>query len=119
MFDPKLVMVALLVGCGGPSADPRLEEAEQASEAFWEAARDRDVETLEALDAAELLSTFLADNEVLEVSTGEPFTVPGYVGVKVPYQVTLRAGDQVWIKRHDLALRDDNEAGRFEFDGGI
>lgn len=50
------------------------------------------------------------------ISIGEPFQSAGYRGWFVPYEIKLKSGQ---IKKHNLALRSDNPAHRFELDGGI
>jgi len=53
------------------------------------------------------------------ISIGEPFQSGGYArgsGWFVPYEIKLRSGH---IKKHNLAIRNDNKAKRYEIDGGI
>jgi outer membrane lipoprotein-sorting protein len=52
--------------------------------------------------------------EIIEI--GEPFQSPSYAGWFVPYKLKLKSGN---LKTHNLALRRDNRANRFEYDGGI
>lgn len=52
--------------------------------------------------------------QILEI--GEPFQSASYSGWFVPYKLKLKAG---YIKAHNLALRKDNPANRFQYDGGI
>jgi hypothetical protein len=52
--------------------------------------------------------------EIIEI--GEPFQSGSYAGWFVPYKLKMKAG---YIKAHNLALRKDNRANRFEYDGGI
>jgi outer membrane lipoprotein-sorting protein len=52
--------------------------------------------------------------QIIEV--GEPFRSPSYAGWFVPYKLKLKSGN---LKTHNLALRKDNRANRFEYDGGI
>jgi outer membrane lipoprotein-sorting protein len=47
---------------------------------------------------------------------GEPFQSKGYGGWFVPYEIRLRSGH---IKQHNLALRKDNPANRYQVDGGL
>ena len=50
------------------------------------------------------------------VSIGEPFQSGSYSGWFVPYEIKLRDG---YVKKHNLALRNDNPANRWQVDGGI
>lgn len=50
------------------------------------------------------------------ISIGEPFQSEGYEGWFVPYEIKLKGGH---IKKHNLALRNDNPAKRWIVDGGI
>ncbi|MBN2592276.1 MAG: hypothetical protein JXA81_02125 [Sedimentisphaerales bacterium] len=50
------------------------------------------------------------------ISIGEPFQSSGYSGWFVPYEIKLRDG---YVKKHNLALRNDNHAKRWQVDGGI
>lgn len=50
------------------------------------------------------------------VSIGEAFQSAKYRGWFVPYEIRLRSGH---IKKHNLALRNDNPAHRFQLDGGV
>jgi hypothetical protein len=50
------------------------------------------------------------------ISIGEPFRSGLYRGWFVPYEVRLRGGQ---TKKNALAIRNDNAAKRFVFDGGF
>jgi hypothetical protein len=50
------------------------------------------------------------------VSLGEPSKSGGYGGWFVPYEIKLKDGS---LKKHNLALRNDNPAKRWIVDGGI
>jgi hypothetical protein len=50
------------------------------------------------------------------ISIGEPFKSGGYGGWFVPYEIKLKSGD---IRKHNLAVRNDNPAKRWVVDGGI
>jgi hypothetical protein len=50
------------------------------------------------------------------ISIGEPFQPGSYSGWLVPYEIKLRGG---YVKKHNLALRNDNPANRWQVDGGI
>ncbi|HCO92501.1 MAG TPA: hypothetical protein DIU00_00880 [Phycisphaerales bacterium] len=57
---------------------------------------------------------FLGGIEV--ISIGEPFQSGSYSGWFIPYEIKLRDG---YVKKHNLALRNDNPANRWQVDGGI
>ena len=57
---------------------------------------------------------FLGGIEV--ISLGEPFQSGGYSGWFVPYEIKLRNGQ---VRKHNLALRKDNPANRWQVDGGL
>jgi len=50
------------------------------------------------------------------ISTGEPFQSGFYRGWFVPYEIRLKSG---YVKKHNLAVRNDNPAHRWVFDGGL
>lgn len=50
------------------------------------------------------------------ISIGEPFQSGSYSGWFVPYEIKLKDG---YVKKHNLALRNDNPANRWQVDGGI
>jgi len=50
------------------------------------------------------------------ISIGEPFQSGGYSGWFIPYEIKLRDG---YVKKHNLALRNDNPSNRWQVDGGI
>ncbi len=52
--------------------------------------------------------------QIIEI--GEPFQSGSYYGWFVPYKLKLKSGE---LKIHNLALRKDRIANRFEYDGGI
>lgn len=62
----------------------------------------------------EKLKSYLGGLEI--VSIGEPFQSKGYPGWFVPYEIKLKDGS---IKKHNLAIRNDNPAKRWVVDGGI
>ncbi len=92
----------------------------EAATAFFTACANEDWdEVLKFLGRTEVSQGFkdyLGGLETIEI--GEPFQSSGYVsqGWFIPYKIRLKSGD---IKEHNLALRKDNPANRFELDGGI
>ncbi len=57
---------------------------------------------------------YLGGLEVIKI--GEPFQSKGYGGWFVPYEIRLKGG---FVKKHNLALRNDNHAKRWTVDGGL
>ncbi|MFQ5767193.1 MAG: hypothetical protein ACE5ID_04340 [Acidobacteriota bacterium] len=89
-----------------------------AALALFHAAREGDRETLELLCPSPATVDFLLDprhrpDKLLFL--GDPFRSGNYPGVYVPYKVSFPGG----IKKHNLALRNDNPQRRWVFDGGI
>lgn len=90
--------------------------AEQAARAFFEACSREDWN-----EAGKFMSPVTADLKKylggLEIiSLGESFTSKAYVGRYVPYEIKFRNGH---VQKHNLAIRNDNPAGRWQVDGGI
>ena len=53
---------------------------------------------------------------VTVVSLGKPFNRPGFAATFVPYEIRFKNGE---TKKYNLAIRRDNPAGRWMFDGGL
>jgi hypothetical protein len=90
----------------------------EVAERLFEAAMAGDRKTLEMLVPSPHMVDWLMDeaHRPSEIQfIGEPFRTGDYPGVYVPYRVRLGR----WTKTHDLALRNDNEQGRWLYDGGI
>jgi len=62
----------------------------------------------------EFLKTGFGGLEIINI--GEPFQSGRYPGWFVPYEVKLKSGT---VKKHNLAVRNDNPAKRYVVDGGI
>lgn len=89
----------------------------QATRAFFEAGMRGDRAVLQMLCSSPAVIDFLLANPPVEIlAIGEPIRTASYPGVRVPYQVRLRSGRVV---EHRLALRNDNEQQRWEWDGGL
>ncbi len=90
----------------------------QAATAFFTACANEDwdelVKYLGQTGVEEGFKQYLGGLEIIEI--GEPFQSANYVGWFIPYKIRLRTGI---VKTHNLALRKDNPANRFELDGGI
>lgn len=95
----------------------RLSPAE-AARAFFEACAEEDWdEALRFWSASQVdrrMELHLGGLEIIHI--GEPFKSGRYPGWFVPYKIKLRSGD---IKKHKLAVRNDNPGGRYVVDGGI
>jgi hypothetical protein len=90
----------------------------EAAERLFVAAMEGDRDTLELLVPSPAMVDWLLDethraSEIVFI--GEPFRAGDYRGVYVPYRVRLGSR----IKSYRLALRNDNEQGRWVYDGGI
>ncbi len=92
----------------------------EAATAFFTACANEDWdEVLKFLGRTAVSQSFkdhLGGLEIIEI--GEPFQSPGYTskGWLIPYKIRFKSGD---IQEHNLALRRDNPANRFELDGGL
>lgn len=90
--------------------------AEQAARTFFEACARSDWAEVAKFDPnmSDRMKQYLGGLEI--VSLGEAFTSKAYPGRFVPYEIKLKSGG---VKKHNLAIRKDNPAGRWQFDGGI
>lgn len=90
----------------------------EAARAFFQACADEDwdeaLKFLAVSGADEHGKKHLGGLEI--ISIGEPFKSGQFPGWFVPYEVKYKSGR---IQKHNLALRNDNEAGRYVVDGGI
>lgn len=94
-MGPKEVAVALFQAC----ADEDWDEADKF---------------MASIRADKRIQKYLGGLEI--ISTGEPFKSGLYPGWFVPYEIRLSSGQ---IKKHNLALRNDNPGKRYVVDGGI
>jgi hypothetical protein len=122
-FDPKLFTIDL------PQNVVRALPAEQmpATRALPQSPKDAAAMFFDALarqDADELLTVYPASaapswlksiTSLNVVSLGEPFQSGKYAGWFVPYEITINGEP----KKHNLAVRNDNPAHRWVFDGGF
>ncbi len=86
--------------------------------AFFEACASEDWEEYLKFNPASEVSREMKDylGGLQIISIGEPFKSGLYPGWFVPYEIKLKSGH---IKKHNLALRNDNRAGRYVVDGGL
>lgn len=94
-MTPKEMAIAFFQACADEDWDEFLK--------FWSAS---------AVD--ERIKESLGGLEV--ISTGEPFKSGRYPGWFVPYEIKLKSGR---IRKHNLAVRNDNKAKRWMVDGGL
>lgn len=91
---------------------------EEMTTAFFQACADEDWEEYlkfnPASDVSQRTKDYLGGIEI--ISIGEPFKSGLYPGWFVPYEIKLKSG---YIKKHNLAVRNDNRARRWEVDGGL
>jgi outer membrane lipoprotein-sorting protein len=89
---------------------------EQATRAFFEACAKGDwTEAGKFMSPVNQgLKDYLGGLQV--VSLGQAFSSQNYPGRFVPYEIKLKDGT---VKKHNLAVRKDNQAGRWQVDGGI
>ena len=93
-------------------------EPKEVAQAFFQACADEDWdEFLKFWTASEVdqrIKDYLGGLEI--ISIGEPFKSDRYSGWFIPYEIKLKSGD---IRKHNLAIRNDNPAHRYTVDGGI
>ncbi len=90
--------------------------AEQAARAFFEACANEDWNEAEKFMSPITpdLKKYLGGLEIIRL--GDSFTDKGYAGRFVPYEIKFSDGH---VTKHNLAVRKDNPAGRWQVDGGI
>jgi hypothetical protein len=90
----------------------------ETAQAFFEACAKEDwnefLKFWSATAVHESLKSYLGGLKI--VSIGEPFQSKGYGGWFVPYEIKLKGGS---VKKHNLAIRNDNPAKRWVVDGGL
>jgi len=94
-MEPKEVAQAFFQACADENWDEFLK--------FWSAS---------AVD--QQIKDYLGGLQI--ISIGEPFKSGQYSGWFIPYEIKLRDG---YIKKLNLAIRNDNPAQRYTVDGGI
>jgi hypothetical protein len=90
--------------------------AEQAARAFFESCAKQDWNEAGKFvsPVSQDLKDYLGGLEI--VNLGQPFTSQSYGGRFIPYEIKLKDGT---VKKHNLAVRNDNPAHRWQVDGGI
>lgn len=90
----------------------------EAAERFWSAAIAGDWETVRYFVPNPTLLDFLKDKRPVELrSLGEPVKSGDYPGVFIPYHV--KYAERGPRTKHRVAMRNDNQFGRWVVDGGI
>jgi hypothetical protein len=90
----------------------------QMAEAFFKACSEENWDEflkfwpMSAVD--DNLKSYLGGLQV--ISLGEPFKSGLYPGWFVPYEIKMKDGT---VRKHNLAVRNDNPAKRYVFDGGL
>ncbi len=89
---------------------------EEAARAFFEACAKEDWNEVGKFMSpiSQRLKDYLGGVEI--VSLGKAFTSKAYGGQFVPYEIKFKNGR---IQKHNLAVRKDNPAHRWQVDGGI
>jgi hypothetical protein len=89
---------------------------EEAARAFFEACAKEDWTEVGKFysPVTGMIKDYLGGLEI--VSLGQAFTSKSYGGRFVPYEIKLKNGG---VKKHNLAVRNDNPAHRWQVDGGI
>jgi hypothetical protein len=83
---------------------------------FFDALARQDADELLAVFPVSAAPSWLKSITSLNVvSLGEPFQSGKYPGWFVPYEITINGEP----KKHNLAVRNDNPAHRWVFDGGF
>ena len=127
-IDPAVFVLKLPENVGWIKELERLPDNEkyekmtplEAARAFFEACAKEDwgeVQKFETSPVTEESKKYLGGLEILQL--GKPFQSKVYAGGKgwfIPYAIKLKNGT---IKKHNLAMRNDNQAHRYEVDGGI
>jgi outer membrane lipoprotein-sorting protein len=89
----------------------------ETAAAFFEACSKENWDELKKLMPIPIddkIKEFLGGVQV--ISIGEPFQAKPYPGWFVPYEIKFKGGE---VYKHNLAVRNDNAAKRYMFDGGL
>jgi outer membrane lipoprotein-sorting protein len=124
-FDPALFTLALpdnviwsVAPEQMPAAQPLPQSAKEAAVTLFGGFAREDWEQVLLVFPASAVDPRLqkAFGGLQVISIGEPFQSGLYRGWFVPYEIRLKSGA---IKKHNLALRNDNPAHRWVWDGGL
>jgi hypothetical protein len=108
-----------------PASDAPVSEyadldPEETAHLFWSASVDGDWETVETLcPYADVVEWLRVARPVEVLKIGKPFRRRSYAGYYVPYEIRFEHDGKIAVKKHNLALRNDNGFGHYVIDGGI
>lgn len=90
----------------------------QVAQTLFEGWKEKDWDTVRRFCEYEVYLVYMKKVPLKSYRiTGEPFrSDPRYPGVQIPYELDFGNGK---VKRHALALRNDNEMQRYVIDGGL
>jgi hypothetical protein len=122
-LDPKLFTIDLppnvirsLPAEQMPTTRALTQSPKEAAAMFFDALSRQDADELLTVYAASAAPSWLKRITSLNVvSLGEPFQSGQYPGWFVPYEITMNGE----TRKHNLAVRNDNPAHRWVFDGGF
>jgi hypothetical protein len=99
-------------------AVPEASTPEGAARAFFEACATEDWDRLRPLGGYTAIPDWLKNGfgGLQIISIGKPFRSGNYPGYFVPYEIRLKDGS---IRKHNMAVRNDNPAKQYVEDGGI
>jgi outer membrane lipoprotein-sorting protein len=90
---------------------------QQTARAFFEACGKEDwaeVQKFYGTPPTDRMKQYLGGLKIVRL--GEPFQAKPYAGWFVPYEIEFKGGE---VKKHNLAVRNDNPAKRYVVDGGL
>jgi outer membrane lipoprotein-sorting protein len=92
------------------------QSAKEAAAMFFDALSRQDMDEFLSVDPVSAPPQWVKSiTSLTVVSLGEPFQSGLYAGWYVPYEITINGQ----TKKHNLAVRNDNPAHRWVFDGGF
>jgi hypothetical protein len=85
---------------------------------FFNAWQEKDWDTVRLFCDSQLVLAYMRIMDLRSFRiTGQPFKFnPTYAGFNVPYELTFANGE---VKKHALAIRNDNAEKRWVWDGGL
>jgi hypothetical protein len=125
-FDETVFRLDLPSGVrwGGPSDRPLSPDQVglgpgEAAGRLLDAAARKDRQALELYVPSPELVDWFMEHDIEVLWLGEPFRAGDYAGYYVPYEVRVGGpGLLETMKKHNLALRNDNPQRRWQLDGG-
>jgi hypothetical protein len=122
-FDPALFSLSLPADVNWMVGPERMavvkalpQSPKEAAAMFFDGLSRQDADTLLAVYPANSVPVWAKEMAGLQViSLGEPFQSGAWRGWFVPYEISIHGH----VKKHNLAVRNDNPAHRWMFDGGF